>query len=330
MADGPGVSVLTVGETMALLDPAESGEIDQGMPFTLRVAGAESNFGIALRRLGVGVRWVSRLGADPLGDVIVRAFDHEGLDLRFVERDPQAFTAVFFKWRAGGRSHVHYLRRGSAASKISAGSVPDEAFEGVELVHLTGITMALSPSARRAVIDVARRAKEQGTMVTFDPNYRPALWDGPWEANEAHRALFPYVDWYLCGMEEGSRLFDAPSRSSLRRETDDAGLQNVVVRVGAEGALVMCGSSIDAVRPRRLETVLDEVGAGDGFAAGFAYGLLNRWEPARCAHAGNVLAARALLGTGDWETFPRFDEVRNDLGIGPNQGEAMSSGRQGT
>ena len=185
MADGQEVSVLTAGETMVLLDPAEEGGIEQGTSFTLRVAGAESNFGIALRRLGVGVRWVSRVGDDPLGDVIVDALGAEHLDLRYVARDPEAFTAVFFKWRAGGRSHVHYLRRGAAASRVEPASIPDEAFARVKLVHLTGITMALSASAHRTVVDVARRAKERGLMVTFDPNFRPALWDGTREATEA-------------------------------------------------------------------------------------------------------------------------------------------------
>lgn len=311
MADRPEASVLTVGETMVLLDPSEAGEITRDMTFTLRIAGAESNFGIALSRLGVGVRWVSRVGLDPLGEIIVDALEEEGLDLRCVERDPDSFTAVFFKWRSEGRSHVHYLRRGSAASRLTPDSIPDQALDGIRLVHLTGITMALSDSARCTVVDVARRAKEGGATVIFDPNFRPTLWDGPERATEAHRKVFPYVDWYMCGMDEGRALFGAESPSEFTRATSQAGLEQVVARIGAEGALVRRGSTVEAVRPQRLETVLDEVGAGDGFAAGFTYGLLNGWGATRCAHAGNVVAARALLGTGDWETFPRLEEVRD-------------------
>ncbi|MGH2819615.1 MAG: sugar kinase [Actinomycetota bacterium] len=308
---------MTVGETMVLLDPLDEGEIRPDMSFTLRVAGAESNFAVALTRLGLATRWISRLGDDPLGGVIHETLSNEGLDLDYVQRDKDSFTAVFFKWREGGRSLVHYLRRGSAAARLTPGSVPDEAFDGIELVHLTGITMALSDSARDTVIDVARRAKQRGLLVTFDPNFRPALWSGPEAATEAHRAVFEYVDWYLCGLEEGNRLFGTDSEESLARAIRGAGLDNAVARVGDKGALVICEQEARLVQPRRLETVVDEIGAGDGFAAGFVYGLLQSWHHADCAAAGNLIAARALVGTGDWETFPHLHEVEHLLAGGP-------------
>lgn len=308
--------VLTAGETMVLLDPLDEGKIRAAMDLTLRVAGAESNFGIALTRLGIPVRWISRLGDDPLGNVIYGTLANEGLDLGYVERDPAAFTAVFFKWREGGRSLVHYLRRGSAASRLTPASVPDDAFEGVALVHLTGITMALSESARAMVVDVARRAKQRGMLVTFDPNFRPALWSSPEAATDVHREVFPYVDWYLCGLEEGNQLFGTSSEESFTRALVGSGLSNAVARVGPKGALVICDERPRLVEPRRLESVVDEIGAGDGFAAGFVYGLLQGWQQSDCAAAGNVVAARALLGTGDWETFPHLREVEEVLGAG--------------
>jgi 2-dehydro-3-deoxygluconokinase len=186
------VSVLTVGETMALLDPLEDGELRLGMPLELRFAGAESNFAIALTRLGVRVEWVSRLGRDPFGDMIEAGLAQEGVGLRWLRRD-DAPTGLFCKWRSGGRSHVTYRRAGSAASRLRPGDVPDEALENVRLVHLTGITMAISKSARELVLDVARRAKERGARVLFDPNFRPALPDTPEAAAARQRAVLPYV-----------------------------------------------------------------------------------------------------------------------------------------
>ena len=102
------MTVLTVGETMALLDPAEEGELRLGMPLVLRFAGAESNFAVALARLGVDVAWVSRLGCDPLGDLIEAGLAQEGVDLRWVTRD-DAPTGLFCKWRSGGRSSRNRL-----------------------------------------------------------------------------------------------------------------------------------------------------------------------------------------------------------------------------
>jgi 2-dehydro-3-deoxygluconokinase len=307
------MTVLTVGETMALLDPVGEGKPELGRQFALRIAGAESNFGIALARLGVRVTWISRLGTDPLGDVVHGALAAEGLDPRYVVRDADAPTGLFLKWRAGGRTRVLYYRKGSAASRLQPDDVPDEALDGVALVHLTGITMALSASARELVIEVARRARARRITVLFDPNWRSALWRGPGEAAAAHRELLPDVDWYLCGLEEGNLLFETESADDLLAAVRDAGARDVVVRVGARGALVRDDSRLLEVRPPRLTSVLDEVGAGDGFAAGFAYGLLQGSAPPDCARFGNAIAAAALAGTGDWETFPHLREIEPQL-----------------
>jgi 2-dehydro-3-deoxygluconokinase len=292
--------VLTVGETMALLDPVGD-QLDYGSTLTLRVAGAESNFAIALARLSVPVAWVSRVGDDPLGELVRSTIAGEGVDVSHVRVDP-APTGVFFKWREDGRSFPLYYRRGSAAAQLEPRDVPDAVLDGVELVHLTGITTALGEGPRALVVDLARRARERGAIVTFDPNYRPALWADAGEAARAQADVLPFVDWYLCGLEEGCALFAVQSADELAAAAAPA---EAVVRLGSRGALVR---GVEVV-PERVEDVVDEVGAGDAFAAGFAYGLLQGWSPDRSARTANVLAAHALRGTGDWETLPRLAEL---------------------
>jgi 2-dehydro-3-deoxygluconokinase len=305
------MSVLTVGETMALLDPLEDGTPGAGTTFTLRLAGAESNVGIALARLGVDVTWISRLGADPFGDMIADALAAEGLSLRYVRRDPSRPTGAFFKIRGSAATSVVYYRAGSAASVLEPADVPPEALDGVELVHLTGITTALGEGPRALVTDVVFRAYERGVTVLFDPNFRSPLWTSPAAAAEAHRAFLPAVDWYLCGLEEGNALFGTSSVEELARAILDAGVGGTVVRVGARGAVVADrAAELVEVLPNRVEAVIDEVGAGDGFAAGFAYGLLQGWEAVRCARAGNLVAASALRGTGDWESYPYAGDIK--------------------
>jgi 2-dehydro-3-deoxygluconokinase len=208
-------------------------------------------------------------------------------------------TGLFLKWRGETRSPVTYYRAGSAASRLAPGDVPDAAFDGVSLVHLTGITMALSETANALVLDVARRAKERGATVTFDPNFRPALPDTPTAAAARQRAVLPFVDWYLCGEAEGEALWGDLGDIDAR----------TVIRVGARGAIV----DGELVPPPRVADVVDEIGAGDAFAAGFGYGLLQEWSPRACARAGNVLAAYALRGTGDWETAPRLADVADEF-----------------
>ena len=281
--------VLTVGETMVLLDPVEDGPLELGRTLTLRIAGAESNFAVALTRLGVDVAWVSRVGDDRFGELVREALGAEGVDLRWVRTAPGAPTGAFFKWRDGGRSHNAYYRRGSAASTMTAADLPDEALDGVELVHLTGITTALGDGPRALVVDVARRARERGALVTFDPNFRPSLWGSTAEAAAAQAEVLPYVDWYLCGVDEGRTLF---------------GVDDVAAAAQAAGA-----READVRSGERTGPVVDEVGAGDAFAAGFVLGLLEGRGREDCVRLGNVVAAGALRGTGDWETLPRREEL---------------------
>jgi sugar/nucleoside kinase (ribokinase family) len=287
---------------MVLLDPVGEGVLEYGRTLTLRVAGAESNFAIALARLDVPVAWVSRVGDDPLGEIVRSTIEGEGVDVSYVRVDA-APTGVFFKWREDGRSLPLYYRRGSAAAQLEPGDVPDAALEHVELVHLTGITTALGEGPRALVVDLAGRARERGAIVTFDPNFRPALWPDAPEAARAQAQVLPFVDWYLCGLEEGRSLFGVQSAEEIVEAALPA---EAVVRLGSRGALVR---GVEVV-PERVEDVVDEVGAGDAFAAGFAYGLLQGWPPDRSARAANLLAAHALRGTGDWETLPRLADLR--------------------
>ncbi len=295
--------VLTVGETMALVDP-DDGAITPGLRLTLRIAGAESNFAVGLARLGVSARWVSRLGSDSFGDMIVRTLAAEGVDVGFVRRD-RAPTGLFFKYRLDGRTHPQYYRAGSAASRLRPRDVPDAALDGVKLVHLTGITMALGRGPEQLVLDLARRARARGALVLFDPNYRRALWRSPEEAAERQRRVLPYVDYYLCGLAEGNVLWGTGHEAELAASIPVPS----AVRLGPRGALV----AGEEVPPASIVTVVDEVGAGDAFAAGFAYGLLQGWPLGRCARAGNVVAAAALGGLGDWETLPRLEEFERAL-----------------
>jgi sugar/nucleoside kinase (ribokinase family) len=297
--------VLTAGETMALLDPVEDGPLSLGRRLVLRFAGAESNFAIALARLGVEVTWISRLGDDPLGAIVRDALAAEGIDLRYVRTDADAPTGLFLKWREAGRSYPLYYRRGSAASRLQPEDVPDDALEGVELVHLTGITTALGDGARSLVVDLARRAKARGITVTFDPNLRPALWSSAAEAAAVQSDVLSDVDWYLCGLDEGRALFGADTAAGVVEAAREAGAGDAVVRTGDRGAFVH-GQEIPL---EQIAKVVDEVGAGDAFDAGFAYGCLQGWAPAECARFGNRIAAEALGGTGDWETLPHLADL---------------------
>ena len=189
-------AVLTIGETMALLDPFEDGAPRSGSTFRLRIGGAETNVAITLARLEVPVAWISVLGTDPLGDMVLDTLAAEQVDVRAVRRVAGAPTGIFLKWREGGESTLHYYRRGSAATHLRVSDLPTVWSESTRVLHLTGITCALGESPRAVVVEAIRRAAAAGVTTTFDLNYRAALWADPAAAvSYTHLTLptTPYV-----------------------------------------------------------------------------------------------------------------------------------------
>src|SRR3712207_8360077 len=123
---------------MALLDPEREGELQLGDRLRLRFAGAESNFAVGLARLGVDVAWISRVGGDRFGTLILETLEAEGVDVRWVRVVDGAPTGLFYKWRAAGRTSVAYHRRGTVGSALGPGGVAREGPDGAPAGHLTG------------------------------------------------------------------------------------------------------------------------------------------------------------------------------------------------
>ena len=172
------IEVVTLGECMALAYPDEPVGLDVSAGLRLDFAGAESNLCIALTRLGHRARFISRVGNDPLGRRIRLGLEGEGVDCAALRVDAGAPTGVFFRENLpDGQRRVYYYRGGSAASRLDPGDLSEDLFAGARVVHLTGVTPALSATCAAAcqrAIDLARKV---GALVSFDPNFRPRLWD---------------------------------------------------------------------------------------------------------------------------------------------------------
>jgi 2-dehydro-3-deoxygluconokinase len=309
---GPGSRVLTLGETCVLLDPVSDGPPGAGSQFRLRVSGSESNVSIGLSRLGVPVRWISRVSDDPMGEYVWRTLLGEGLDLEFAVRKRHSFTGLAMKVRDRGHSALLYYRRGSAAASMQPTDVPNRAFQDIRVVHLTGITPALGSGPRNLVRSVARRAQERGLLVTLDVNFRPALWPRRAAARAALRESLPFVDWALCGIDEGRAVFGGRGPEDVGARVLEAGARGAIVRDGGRCSWVIADRVI-GVPVTHNASIVDDIGGGDAFDAGFIYGLLRGIGPDSAAAIGNLVAAEALQGTGDWETLPYYRDIKTKL-----------------
>ena len=302
------MDLLTIGETMGLLVAEETGPVTTVNTFRLRIGGSESNVAIGASRLGARVRWVSRLGADGLGDRIERTIRGEGVEV-VVRRDPDAPTGLMLKERrAATHTNVSYYRGGSAAASIGADDIDDMDLRNARVLHLTGITGALSPSARDAVVQLARRGRTAGCVVSFDINFRSKLTTRE-NAALLLRELISSVDLLFGGLDEVS-LLDASivSAEDAWRVASTAGVSHLVVKDGANGAHAFSDDAA-AYRPAYTVSVVDTVGAGDAFVAGYLTAWLEGHDMATCLDRGARSGALVCMVIGDWEGAPTHADL---------------------
>ena len=302
--------VVTLGETMALIRATNPGPLQHASEMTLGMGGSESNFAIALRRLGTTVTWVGRVGVDSFGEYIRRELAAEQVDAVIVA-DSTAPTGLMIKERrTASTQKVWYYRAGSAGSHLSPEDLPLDKIRHARVLHVTGITPALSESASKAVDRAIEVARDAGTIVAFDVNYRASLWSSD-VAGETFRRLAARADVVFASDDEAA-LVVAPADDAVEfaHRIAELGPAQVIIKLGQRG----CAAVIDGVDHRtdaiRVDAI-DTVGAGDGFVAGYVSELLAGAEPQARLDTAVRVGAFACLVPGDWEGMPR----RSELGL---------------
>lgn len=307
----PAPRVVTLGETMALLRTGAVGSLAHLPSMEIALGGAESNLAIGLRRLGVPTAWVSRVGDDPLGTRVVREIRGEGVEVHCAI-DPERPTGLMLKSRPSSTTtRVDYYRAGSAASALTPADLPEGLIEQAEILHLSGITSLLSDSAHATSLAAVERAAAAGVRVSLDVNHRSRL--GSREQLAARLGeLLEHVDLLCGGPEELALLVPGADRADPRgllRALAAPGRQ-VVAKLGADGGAAFLDDELHEAPGHRVE-VVDTVGAGDAFMAGYLSAQLDGLTlPARLARA-NACGALACTTPGDWEGAPR----RRDLEV---------------
>ncbi len=303
--------VICLGETMVMVTPREPVPLVDGDLFRLSIGGAESTVALYLAELGHEVAWASLVGADPLGERILATLARAGVDTSLVCRDADARTGVYFKDPSPGGTRVCYYRSDSAASRMAPKDLDALPLDTAALMHFSGITPGLSPSCAELADDLIRRVRGTGTLLSFDVNYRP----GAWPAKMAAPVLLELsreVDIVFVGLDEALALWGTRSAHDVRSLI---GTNNVlVVKDGAVGATEFNDGAKTFMPALKVE-VVEPVGAGDAFAAGFLSALLREEPAAARLGLGHILAARALASTSDY--VPQNDpEIPGSAGSG--------------
>ncbi|MDO8189262.1 sugar kinase [Conexibacter sp. JD483] len=329
--------VVTCGETMGLLLADDGLPLRRARQFRRTLAGAELNTAVGLARLGHRVAYGGRVGDDPFGEDVRATLLAEGIDAAALHVDPDVPTGLLTRDRDGHRRiRVVYHRAGMAGSRLTADDLAALPIERARLLHLTGITPALSESAARATADAAARARAAGVPIAFDPNFRARLWSRE-QALPALRELAAGATIVLTSEDEGAWLAGIDAAAAPARDGDASGVRGapardadalaqeiaawfhargaaiVVVKRGADGAWVSDEGRGGAVPALAVAAVTDPVGAGDAFDAGFLSGWLDGLDAPAAARRGAACGAAVVQVAGDLEGLPTRTELEDLL-----------------
>jgi 2-dehydro-3-deoxygluconokinase len=300
--------LVTLGETMAVLTAPRVGRLRDMTSLLLSIAGAESNVAIGVSRLGYASSWIGRVGCDEFGHLILAVLRKEGVDVTRAVTDASAPTAIMVKERRlENISRVGYYRDRSAGSHLCANDVSESLIRASRVLHVTGISPALGDSARAAVYQAVEIARSNGVPVSFDINYRGALWP-PDEARRVLKDLALQADMVFATESEIALLDDGNDPVVSARRLIKDGRRRVILKRGPVGATSVSAEEV-VNAPAASVTSVDPVGAGDAFVAGYLAAVLDGADDRARLTLGCLTGAFAVTVLGDWEGLPSRQEL---------------------
>jgi 2-dehydro-3-deoxygluconokinase len=300
--------LLTFGETMALMMPTSGKGLEYTSQLHQLFGGAESNVAIGVARLGRRAGWFGLLGNDPLGRMILKKIRGEGVDVSRAALIPEMPTGLMIREVLMGKTSVYYYRKNSAASRMSPKHLDESYIAQAKILHVTGITAALSETCRATAIEAMRLARKNGVKVSFDPNLRLKLWSIE-EARPVLLEMAKEADIFLPGLDELKLLYQTEDWNEIVAKLRELSAVSIV-KGGNDETYVVDKDTVTAVPYFRVEHVVDTVGAGDGFCAGFLVGLLKGYPYPEAVRIGNLVGSMVIQTEGDWEGIPTWEQVQ--------------------
>jgi len=320
--------VVTFGECMLRLSPPDFQRLEQATQLNITVGGSELNVAAGVARLGLTSTWISRLPENPLGRMVRNKAREMGVDTSFVLWTKEDRLGLYFvEYGASPRaSSVLYDRAISAISRIQPGEVPwKQVFQGCRLFHVSGITPALSDTAAAVTAEAITAAKAAGALVSYDLNYRVKLWTKE-KARQVQTPFMEDVDILITTEEDVERVFDITGKDY--RDVAQALAERFhlkVVAITLRGTPSVWRNTWSALAyadgkfyddvTHEVE-VVDRVGSGDTFSAGFLYGYLTQGIE-RGLKVGNAFAALKHTAWGDfnWTTLEETESLIKGVGL---------------
>lgn len=316
--------IVTFGEAMVRLSPPDFQRLEQARSLNVHAGGAELNVAVGVTRLGLKSAWVSKLPRNGLGYMIRDRAREFGVDCSHVVWSDKGRAGIYFlEFGASPRaSSVLYDRGNSAISMVQTGEIDwPKVFSGSKHFHLSGITPALSASSAQVTVEAMTAAKKAGCTVSYDLNYRKKLWT-PAEAKKIQEPMMALVDLLITTEEDTNVVFGIKEKNYEAAAEKLAKTFNFkVVAITLREDLSVWRNRWTAIafqdgtlyRDRAYEVeIVDRVGAGDSFTAGFLYGWLPGKDVQKGVQYGNAFAALKHTVPGDLNTNT-LEDVENQL-----------------
>lgn len=321
--------IVTFGEAMVRLSPPHFQRLEQATSFDVNPGGAELNVAVGVTRLGLRSAWVSKLPKNSLGYLIRNRAQEFGVDCSHIVWSGEGRVGLYFlEFGASPRaSSVLYDRSGSAISMVKPGEIDwANIFSQAKHFHTSGITPALSPSTSEVTAEALKSAKKAGCTVSYDLNYRKKLWS-PAQAKRIQEPLMEHVDLLITTEEDTNVVFGIKEKDyETVAERLAKAFQFKVVAITLREDLSVWRNNWTAIayqdgkifRDRKYEVeIVDRVGAGDAFTAGFLYGWLKLKDIEKGVQYGNAFAAlkHSIPGDFNWATLEEVEAQLKGAGL---------------
>ncbi|GAB4372769.1 MAG: 2-dehydro-3-deoxygluconokinase [Spirochaetales bacterium] len=305
------IDILAYGEPLVGFYPMGEGTNADGTiplktPWMATWGGDTSNLVLAASKLGLSCAYLSRIGEDPFGEGFLSLWETSGIRTDFIQKDPQHPTGLYFVSFHRGKHVLTYYRKDSAAAQIDPDSFDPSILSSIKILHLSGISLAISQKAREFGIALMEAARRYGTLVSFDTNYRPALLSRE-KARYLFEELIPSCVHVLATTDEEMEFLEwGKDPNALPAKLP--GPIYYLIKQGPKGVYVR-SSQEEILHPAYTVPVVDTVGAGDAFDAGFLRALLHGEPLGKAVQYASAVAALVCTGQGPLEKQPSHQEV---------------------
>lgn len=307
--------LLTLGQLLLRLSPPNNERLSRGDTFVKQVGGAELNVAVGVALLGLHTGIISKIPSHDMGSFMKSKIRSYGVsdDYFMYDNSPSARVGIYY-YENGAyprKPKVIYDRVNSSFYSINIDEIPEDVYAATRCFHTTGITLALSEKSRETTLEMIKRFKAAGTLVSFDVNFRANLWTGE-EARECIEKILPYVDIFFCSEDTARLTF---KKTGTAREIMKSFAEEYPISIIASTQRIVhspkrhtFGSIMyDAKKdeyyeeePYRDIEVVDRIGSGDAYISGALYGLLsNNFDCAKAIQYGNATSAVKNTIPGD-------------------------------